>query len=131
MTGQEARAALVAIWLRKAEETLLAAETLLLAGQAWKAVGQLYYACFYAITAMLLHEGKSFARHGDVLGEFNRSYVKSGKVDRQWGKFCERLFRDRAQADYLPTVQFDDEDISDRLRQSREFVEIIRNLTRP
>jgi hypothetical protein len=51
------------------------------------AVNRLYYSCFYAVTALLLRSGKQFVRHSAVMSEFNRIYVKTGKVDVAWSKF--------------------------------------------
>ena len=91
----------------------------------------MYYSCFYAVTALLLKDGKQFGRHSGVLAEFSRSYVRSGEVEQSWGKFYHALFEDRQEADYLPGVEFEAADTSMRLDQAREFLHIVRALIYP
>jgi uncharacterized protein (UPF0332 family) len=128
MTEGEARKTLIALWLEKAEEALASAELELNAGHLNFAVNRLYYACFYAATALLLRDGKQFARHSAVKSEFNRNYVKSGAVDIKWSKFYQQLFDDRQEGDYIPTTTFDVSEVSARLQQSREFLDLVRSL---
>ncbi|HUT45676.1 MAG TPA: HEPN domain-containing protein [Sedimentisphaerales bacterium] len=54
MNEGEARKTLIALWLEKAEEALASAQLELNAGHTNFAVNRLYYACFYAVTALLL-----------------------------------------------------------------------------
>jgi len=131
MTEDEVRSALVAIWLRKAEEALASAELVLGAGHLAFAVNRLYYACFYAVTALLLAEGKQFTRHSAVRAEFNRSYVKPGRIDKRWGQFYNDLFDERQEGDYVPTATFEPEDISSRSREARQFLDILHVLISP
>jgi len=72
MNEREAQKTLIGIWLEKAEESLASAELELNAGHLNFAVNRLYYACFYAVTALLLRDGKQFARHSAIKSEFIR-----------------------------------------------------------
>jgi uncharacterized protein (UPF0332 family) len=62
------------------------------------------------------------------MSEFNRAYVKTGKVDVAWSKFYQKLFADRQESDYVPTVTFEPTDVVQRLEQAESFVETIRDL---
>ena len=128
MNKGEARKTLIALWLEKAEEALASAELELNAGHANFAVNRLYYACFYAITALLVRGGKQFARHSAVISEFGRVYAKPGKIDLKWHKFCQKLFDDRQEGDYIPTTTFEIPDVAGRIQQGREFIDLIRAL---
>ena len=128
MTRDEARKAIIKIWLEKADESLESAELELRAGHIIFALNRIYYACFYAITALLHKEGKSFSKHTAVKAEFNRQYIKTGDIDKKWGKFYGNLFEDRQEGDYLPVIAFDAEDIASRLEQARKFLLVIRKL---
>ena len=128
MSEEKANAALIALWLQKADDALASAELELQAGHVEFAVNRLYYACFYAVTALLLTEGKQFARHSAVRAEFNRACVKTGRIGREWGKFYYHLFEDRHEGDYLPSATFDPEDVSARSRKARQFVRLVREL---
>ena len=128
MNESEAQEKLIALWLEKAEESLASAELELNAGHTNFAVNRLYYACFYAVTALLLRDGRQFARHSGVKSEFSRTYIKPGRVDVKWNKFYQKLFDDRQEGDYIPTATFEAPDVSTCLQQAREFIDLIRGL---
>ncbi|MFQ6035431.1 MAG: HEPN domain-containing protein [Sedimentisphaerales bacterium] len=128
MNDSEAHKALIGLWLEKANEALASAELELNAGHVNFAVNRLYYACFYAVTALLLRDGKQFARHSAVKSEFVRTYIKSGQIDTKWNKFYQKLFDDRQEGDYIPTATFETSDVKARLQQARDFIDLIRGL---
>jgi len=128
MNKDEAHQALIMLWLEKADDALASAELELNQGHISFAVNRLYYACFYAVTALLLQDEKQFVRHSAVKSEFVKTYIKSGRIDVKWNKFYQKLFDDRQQGDYIPTVIFEVPDISTRLQQTHEFITVIRGL---
>ena len=128
MNEREAQKTLIGLWPEKAEESLASVELELNAGHLNFAVNRLYYACFYAITALLLRDGKQFARHSAIKSEFIRTYIKPGQIDVKWNKFYQKLFDERQEGDYIPTATFEASDVSTCLQQSREFIDLIRSL---
>jgi len=57
----------------------LVREPLLKEGEEWNpCVNRLYYACFYAVSALLIQQGLSSSKHTGVRSLFNRHYVKTG-----------------------------------------------------
>ena len=128
MNESEAQKTLIGLWLEKADESLASAELEPNAGHANFAVNRLYYACFYAVTGLLLQDGKQFARHSAVKSEFIRTYIKSGRFDVKWNKFYQKLSDDRQEGDYIPTATFEVSDVSTCLQQAREFIDLIRSL---
>lgn len=128
MNESEAQKKLIGLWLEKARDAIDSAGLELKEGHTNFAMNRLYYACFYAVTAILLRDGKQFARHSAVKSEFVQSYIKSGKVDTKWNKFYQKLFDDRQEGDYIPTSHFEEPDVLMRLQQAREFIDLIRGL---
>jgi uncharacterized protein (UPF0332 family) len=128
MNKEQADRILIRLWLEKAAEALASARLELAEGHAGFAVNRLYYACFYAVTALLLTSGKQFARHSAVLSEFNRAYVKTGPMDVAWSRFYQKLFADRQESDYVPMTTFEPADVAQRLEQAESFVKMIRTL---
>jgi uncharacterized protein len=128
MNEEQANQILIDLWLEKASDALASARLELAAGHLGFAVNRLYYSCFYAVTALLLTSGRQFARHSAVVSEFNRVYVKTGKVDVAWSKFYQKLFDDRQESDYIPTATFESADVVQRLQQAESFVAVIRDL---
>lgn len=128
MNETEARKILIGLWMQKAQESLASVELELNAGHINFAVNRLYYACFYATTALLLRDGKQYARHSAVKSEFGRTYIKTGRVDAKWNKFYQKLFEDRQEGDYIPTTTFEASEVSTRIEQAREFLDLVRGL---
>jgi len=128
MNKEHANEILIKLWVQKAHDALASAGLELDAGHLSFAVNRLYYSCFYAVTALLLKSGLQFSRHSAVISEFNKSYVKTGKVDVLFSKFYQRLFDDRQEGDYLPTAVFEQSEVSQRLKEAQSFVETILEL---
>lgn len=131
MNKEQADQILIQLWLEKAADALASAKLELAEGHLGFAVNRLYYGCFYAVTALLLTSGQQFTRHSAVMSEFNRAYVKTGKVDVAWSKFYQKLFADRQESDYIPTATFEPADIVQRLQQAESFVATLRALIDP
>jgi uncharacterized protein (UPF0332 family) len=129
MNEKEARQTLIKLWLEKAQDSLVSAELEMNQGHLAFAVNRLYYACFYAATAVLLQDGKQFSKHSAVKAEFARAYIKTGKIDTKWHKFYQKLFDDRQEGDYIPTTVFDKQAVRERLAQAKEFVNAMCNMT--
>ncbi len=51
------------------------------------AINRAYYALFYAVSALLLEEGRRFSKHSGVRAAFNRDLVKPGLTVRSFWKF--------------------------------------------
>jgi uncharacterized protein (UPF0332 family) len=128
MNQEQANEVLIKLWLEKAFDALASARLEVDEGHLGFAVNRLYYSCFYAVTALLLRSGKQFSRHSAVISEFNRTYVKTGKVDVAWSKFYQKLFNDRQQGDYVPTATFEHADIVERIEQAESFLKTVCDL---
>jgi uncharacterized protein (UPF0332 family) len=128
MNKEQADKAMIKLWLEKADDALASAKLEFEQGHVSFTVNRLYYSCFYAVTALLLKDGKQFTRHSAVMSEFNRAYVKTNRIDIKWGKLYQKLFDDRQEGDYIPTVKFDDSEVSEQIKLAESFLSIVRNL---
>jgi len=79
------RREIVELWQR-AQEALRTTGTLLAAGFPDFAAARAYYAAFYAASALLLAEGKTFRSHRGVLALMHRDYVKPGLCRWRWAE---------------------------------------------
>ena len=64
--------------LSRAEETLEEARLLAENKNGNAAVNRLYYACFYAVLALLIRDGRYSSKHSGVRALFNIHFVKNG-----------------------------------------------------
>jgi len=77
--------------LERAREALEEAGILLNTGHANTFVNRLYYACFYAVSGLLLTRDLSSAKHSGVRALFHQNFVKPGIVSTELGKIYEKL----------------------------------------
>lgn len=93
--------------LERAEETLEDARVLAEAGRWNACVNRLYYACFYAVSALLMLDGLSSSKHSGVRSFFNQRYVKPGRIPKNMAQIYNDLFERRQEGDYVDFVSFD------------------------
>ena len=122
------RQALVEFWLQRARETLVEAETLAHSDYWYGAVNRIYYACFYAVTAVLRQHRLSSAKHTGVRSLFNRHLVHTGRVSEEFGEFYNELFDRRGQADYQENITFTGSHVLAWLVDARRFVPALAEL---
>lgn len=115
--------------LQRAEETLEEARILSEAGRWRGYVNRLYYACFYAVSALLLKHGLTSSKHTGVRSLFNLHFVKTGRVAPKLGQFYNELFQHRQEGDYMDTVNFEEQGVQPWLGFAEEFVEEVARLS--
>jgi uncharacterized protein len=131
MTDQDYRNVLAQNWIRKARETLAAADQLVRAESPVSAVNRMYYAAFYAVQAVLIMDEKSFHRHGAVRSALHRDYVRSGRVPPEIGELYDELFDDRMEGDYAPTTSFPVHEMPTLLARTSQLVELLSAMVPP
>jgi uncharacterized protein (UPF0332 family) len=122
------RQTLVGYRLQRARETLEEAGILLDAGHVNACVNRLYYACFYAVSALLLTCNISTSKHSYARALFHQDYVKPGRVSVQMGKHFDLLFNSRQKDDYEDLVVFDAKDVRVWVEPTRSFIDQIAEL---
>lgn len=69
-------------------------------------MNRLYYACFYAVSALLLQIGLSSSKRTGVRSLFNRHYVNPQKIPRTIARIYNDLFERRQESDCIDFVVF-------------------------
>lgn len=114
--------------LSRAVETLDDAR-LLADAERWKScVNRLYYACFYAASALLARYDMSSSKHAGVLSLFNLHFVKTGKIVRENAEIYNDLFDDRQEGDYTDFVSFTRDQVVPQIEKVSMFIEKIKVL---
>jgi uncharacterized protein (UPF0332 family) len=112
---------LVGYWQTKSEECLESAASELDAGRLAFAVNRLYYAMFYMVTAALAINGRQLGKHSAVRSTFHMDFVKTGTIDKSFGRLYDELFHARHQGDYLPLADFEDSVVRQQLEDVKNF----------
>ncbi len=111
--------------LERADETLDEAR-LMASNQHWiGCVNRCYYACFYAVSALLFQADLSSSKHSGVRSLFNQGYVKTGLVTKDMGKLYNALFQHRQKGDYDDMIVFELDQVQQWLVEAEIFVQQI------
>jgi uncharacterized protein (UPF0332 family) len=121
------RREIVELWQR-AQEALRATETLIAAGFPDFAAARAYYAAFYAASALLLAEGKTFRSHRGVVALIHRDYVRSGRLPVDLGRILSTLSDLRSVGDYGGATHVSHAEANIALIEAQQFLEAVRSL---
>ena len=110
---------------RKARETLGEARTLFDQGYTIGVVNRTYYACFYAVSALLLSEGLSTSKHSGALSLLSQHWIKTRRLDSELWDFYKDLFDRRLTGDYQDVPAFDRADAETWLGEAETFINSI------
>ena len=105
--------------LAAATAKLKAADLLLADGFADDAASRAYYAVFHAVSALHLAKGNTFSSHAQLIGRFNKDFVRTGRLPAEFTKIVTRLFQDRQLGEYaldLISLELAAQDIDDARR---------------
>ena len=128
MTTRDQRSDMVQYWWSKALDSMASARREFEAGSYSFAMNRLYYAVFYGVSAVLLGRQQSYRKHSGVRAAFQRQFIKTGLLDRKWGRLYDQLFEDRQEGDYVVFVSFEREYVHTQLEQCSEFLNELRTL---
>ena len=126
MTEQDQ--ALIKYRMERAHETIDEAKTLFDAGYFNMYVSRLFYACFYAMSALLLTKNLSSSKHSYLRSLMHREFVKPGLIPMHLGKHFDRLFDNRQKGDYEDFVKFKSEDVEGWMKGTQEFIAHVESL---
>lgn len=113
---------LIAYRMERAWEAFHDAEVLYARGSMNSAANRLYYAAFYAVSALLLANNLGASKHSGVRALFNQHFVKTGKVSPALATLYAKLFAERTDADYADMKKVAPEFVRDSLPQVENFI---------
>ena len=108
--------------MRKSEEKLNAAKTLFREGFVDDAISRAYYSMFHAASAVLFAEGITVESHSALKTMFGLHFVKTGKIDKKYGRWLNKLKDERENGDYDIFTSFEREDAKEDINEVEEFL---------
>lgn len=119
---------LVQYRISRAKETIDEAHLVLEKDRLNLAANRIYYAGYYIVSALALQQGFSTSKHYQLMGWFNKEFVKSGRVPKEMGRIFLNAFETRQEGDYEDMISFDKELLKDKLKQMEVFVDSVEKL---
>jgi len=114
--------------MAQARESLSAAELLIDHQLYTAAVNRLYYACFYAASALLLEHGYSAKTHAGLRSLFSQHVIHAGLLPDEYGVLYNNLLEAREDADYDEFIEPNPETTRNRLPGTKRFIDAVEQL---
>lgn len=86
--------------LSKADESLDDVEFLLNNNKLFLAENRIYFTIFYLVSALPLKSDFVTSKHRQLMGWFNKEFVKTGRVPLNTAAIYKIAYRNRTKADY-------------------------------
>ena len=94
--------------IERAKETFDDAR-ILSENEKWNSsINRLYYATYYAVTALLLNSDLKPTTHNGAKSNFSEYFIKTEKIDAKYGKMYSQLFTWRQKGDYDDFFDFNE-----------------------
>ena len=124
----EDRKEVVKLRMEKAKNTFSEIALLTSNGLWHNAANRLYYACYYAATALLIKNGIETKTHQGVINQFGLYFVKTDLFSQKEGRFFKNLFELRQDGDYDDWIDITEEDVIPMVEPARKFIEKVEKL---
>lgn len=113
--------ALINIRIHQAEEALREVEFLLEHKMLSLATNRIYYSIFYAISAVSIKDNFSTSKHKKLLGWFNKNYINTDILPKEFGKMIYACFENREKSDYDFLFELTKEEINGYYELAKKF----------
>lgn len=77
---------------------------------------------------MKKEKGLSSSKHSGVRALFHQNFVKNGLINREMGKFYDKLFDTRQKGDYADLIYFDKKEVSPWFDEAKKFISSVKNI---
>ena len=92
------------------------------------AVNRMYYACFYAVSALLVAHQIEVKSHDGTRQKFGQHFVLTGIVPKEMGKFYRVIFEKRSAGDYEDFITYNLSMVEMLYPEAEQFVLRIKDL---
>jgi len=126
----EDRNTLIEYRIQKAKEAIEDAQFLLDNDKMDLAVNRIYYGMFYSLTALALKYKFNTSKHLQLIGWFNKNFVKENIVDLKYGQIIHRAYDKRSKGDYGDYIKFSKDEVMELFQEMKDFIQRIEELIR-
>lgn len=95
-------------------------------GYSETAANRLYYAAYYAVSALLIAYKYEASTHNGVIQMFGKAFIRTGVINREYGKIFNQLFSLRMTGDYEDRHIMDmNEEVLPLVKPAQRLIEIV------
>jgi len=114
--------------INRAKEAIEEVDILITSKKYNAAVTRIYYGVFYIINALILIDNFSTSKHSQLIGYFNKEYVKEELIDPKIGKFLNRAYELRTKSDYGEFTNYSDTEVKSYFKEMKDFIHAIEKI---
>jgi|SRR6056297_255527 len=113
--------------IEQAENTIREIPLLIDNGLNKTAVNRIYYGMFYMLLALALENDFQTSKHSQLIGWFNKTFIKPGLLDIKFGKIINDAYENRSDSDYGLFIEFSKEEVEELFKEMKIFIAEIKN----
>ncbi|HLP57462.1 MAG TPA: HEPN domain-containing protein [Candidatus Deferrimicrobium sp.] len=126
--SDEEREVLIKYRTEQAYETAEEAKFLIDNEKLKVAVNRIYYGMFYILCALALKHQFKTSKHKELIGWFNKNFIKEKIIDPKYGEVIRKAFIKRSDSDYGVMVKFEKAEVEKMFELMKEFIAAIDKL---
>ena len=111
----------IALELKRCDEFLEAAKSMIGGKFYSSAVSRAYYAVLHSARALLLIVDIEPTTHAGAVSMFGLHFVKTKEIEKKYGKIFKNLKEERETGDYDITSEFGEDDAKEAIKEAEEF----------
>lgn len=123
--SEEDRDILIKHRIEQAREEIGEVEFLLENNKLKLAVTRIYYGMFYTLLALALKHKFNTSKHKQLIGWFNKNFIKEKKVDQKYGAIIRDAYEKRSDSDYAVLVNFQKTDVEKMFADMKDFISVL------
>lgn len=124
----EERKAIVVYRLEKSNDAMVEAKDCASLGHWNLAANRLYYAAYYASSALLISAGYAAKTHDGTIGMIGQHYVRTGVLANEDGSLLARLQNMRHTGDYDDFLDWTKEDVEPYITKTEAFIKKVKDI---
>jgi uncharacterized protein (UPF0332 family) len=126
MPVDEDRSALSKYRLEKSEKNLKAAKLLFENELLSESINRSYYCIFHTARGLIAYDRFDSKKHSTIIAYFNRNYIKTGKIEKEYSKIISKAFKIRTDSDYKDFYLVTKEETKEQLENAEKFLKRIK-----
>ena len=126
--NDEDRELLINNYLEKSRSTIKKVEFLVDNNEYQLAVNRIYYGIYYSLSALAIKHQYSTSKHAQLIGWFNRTFVKAGAIEKEFSKMIRKAFENRMEGDYNVFADFSKEEVEQSLKEMKIVIQALDKL---
>ncbi len=122
MKSKGNKEALIQYRIEQANSSIETVQLLITNKKYNSAINRIYYGMFYMLLAIAVEEDFETSKHQQLIGWFNKTFIKEGRLPKRFGKMVSQTFKSRQVSDYEAFVIFEKEEVLQLFTDMKDFI---------